>query len=219
MLLGTRNDLDYKLDRARYVLTNADGKVVPLPTRQTDFSHVSAGSTRKIYFAQGSRPCPPVMLCGKDRAEEPDTSAAEDTAADGAEDAAAAQLRTIRRQCGRNTADRPRRMTANTKKTPCDKMFVGACAVCKLEQLLKGALYLAQGSLDTEISDIHLRQPQGGTGPFVRVHCGHPGDSHEFAADCAAKGVSALVIQHDIDLSAMPGVTVVKVESSRYAMA
>ena len=40
-----------------------------------------------------------------------------------------------------------------------------------------------------------------------------------FAADCAAKGVSALVIQHDIDLSAMPGVTVVKVESSRYAMA
>ena len=44
-------------------------------------------------------------------------------------------------------------------------------------------------------------------------------DSHEFAADCAAKGVSALVIQHDIDLSAMPGVTVVKVESSRYAMA
>ena len=27
------------------------------------------------------------------------------------------------------------------------------------------------------------------------------------------------VIQHDIDLSAMPGVTVVKVESSRYAMA
>ena len=44
-------------------------------------------------------------------------------------------------------------------------------------------------------------------------------DSHEFAADCAAKGVSVLVIQHDIDLSAMPGVTVVKVESSRYAMA
>ncbi len=44
-------------------------------------------------------------------------------------------------------------------------------------------------------------------------------DSHEFAADCAAKGVSALVIQHDIDLTAVPGVTVVKVESSRYAMA
>ncbi len=28
-----------------------------------------------------------------------------------------------------------------------------------------------------------------------------------------------LVIQHDIDLSGLPGVTVVKVESSRYAMA
>ena len=48
---------------------------------------------------------------------------------------------------------------------------------------------------------------------------GNQRDSHEFAADCAAKGVSALVIQHDIDLSALPGVTVVKVESSRYAMA
>jgi len=44
----------------------------------------------------------------------------------------------------------------------------------KLEQLLEGVPFtLAQGSLDTEISD-HLRQPQGGTGPFVRVHRGHP---------------------------------------------
>ena len=30
MLLGTLNDLDYKLDRARYVLTNADGKGLSL---------------------------------------------------------------------------------------------------------------------------------------------------------------------------------------------
>lgn len=44
-------------------------------------------------------------------------------------------------------------------------------------------------------------------------------DSHEFAADCAAKGVSALVIQHDIDLTGLSGVTVIKVESSRLALA
>ena len=56
VLLGTRNDLDYKLDRARYVLTNADGKgCAPTDTGRLDFSHVSAGSTRKIYFAQGPR--------------------------------------------------------------------------------------------------------------------------------------------------------------------
>ena len=49
VLLGTRNDLDYKLDRARYVLTNADGKgCAPTDTGRLDFSHVSAGSTRKI---------------------------------------------------------------------------------------------------------------------------------------------------------------------------
>ncbi len=66
VLLGTRNDLDYNLDRARYVLTNADGKgCAPTDTGRLDFSHVSAGSTRKIYFAQASRPCPPVMLCRK----------------------------------------------------------------------------------------------------------------------------------------------------------
>ena len=65
----------------------------------------------------------------------------------------------------------------------------------------------------------HLRQPEGGPGLAFVCIVGTQRDSHEFAADCAAKGVSVLVIQHDIDLSAMPGVTVVKVESSRYAMA
>mgnify|MGYP004665192835 CR=1 FL=1 len=54
VLLGTSNDLDYKLDRARYVLTDADGKGCgPTDTGRLDFSHTSAGSTRKIYFAQG----------------------------------------------------------------------------------------------------------------------------------------------------------------------
>ena len=64
VLLGTLNDLDYKLDRARYVLTNADGKGCgPTDTGRLDFSHTSASSTRKIYFAQGEPPCPPAMWC------------------------------------------------------------------------------------------------------------------------------------------------------------
>ena len=45
------------------------------------------------------------------------------------------------------------------------------------------------------------------------------GTAIDLAADCVAKGVNTLVIQHDIDLSAMPDVNVIKVESSRYAMA
>ena len=60
VLLGTLNDLDYKLDRARYVLTDADGKgVSPTDTGGLDFSHVSAASTtRKFYLAQGAPTLP-----------------------------------------------------------------------------------------------------------------------------------------------------------------
>ena len=61
LLLGTLNDLDYKLDRARYMLNNEDGKgCAATDTGRLDFSHVSAGSTRKIYFAQGD----PVLPSG-----------------------------------------------------------------------------------------------------------------------------------------------------------
>ena len=90
----------------------------------------------------------------------------------------------------------------------------------KLEQLMEGVPFtLVQGSLDTEIADIIYDSRKAAPGLLFVCIVGTQRDSHTFAADCAAKGVSALVIQHDIDLSAMPGVTVVKVESSRYAMA
>ena len=78
VLLGTLNDLDYKLDRARYVLTNADGKGCgPTDTGRLDFSHTSASSTRKIYFAQGE-PTLPSGYVVPPKVEEP--APAEDTA-------------------------------------------------------------------------------------------------------------------------------------------
>ena len=90
----------------------------------------------------------------------------------------------------------------------------------KLEQLMEGVPYtLVQGSPETEINDIIYDSRKAAPGLLFVCIVGTQRDSHEFAADCAAKGVSALVIQHDIDLTAVPGVTVVKVESSRYAMA
>ena len=90
----------------------------------------------------------------------------------------------------------------------------------KLEQLMEGVPFtLVQGSLDTEIADIIYDSRKAAPGLLFLCIVGTQRDSHAFAADCAAKGVSALVIQHDIDLSTMPGVTVVKVENSRYAMA
>ena len=84
VLLGTLNDLDYKLDRARYVLTNADGKgVSATDTGGLDFSHVSAASTtRKFYLAQGTPTLPSGYVVPEKAPETPDAAAdtPEDTA-------------------------------------------------------------------------------------------------------------------------------------------
>ena len=119
VLLGTRNDLDYKLDRARYVLTNADGKgCAPTDTGRLDFSHVSAGSTRKIYFAQGEPALPSGYVVPEPeepaRTEEP---SADDTTADGAEDAAAQPAGDTAAAEETPLTD-PARMTANEIQDP-----------------------------------------------------------------------------------------------------
>lgn len=90
----------------------------------------------------------------------------------------------------------------------------------KLSQLVEGVPFtLVQGSLDTEIRDIVYDSRRAAPGLLFVCIVGTQRDSHAFAADCAAKGISALVIQHDIDLAAVPGVTVLRVENSRRAMA
>ena len=79
----------------------------------------------------------------------------------------------------------------------------------KLEQLMEGVPFtLVQGSLDTEIADIIYDSRKAAPGLLFVCIVGTQRDSHAFAADCAAKGVSALVIQHDIDLTVAPGETV-----------
>ena len=120
VLLGTLNDLDYKLDRARYVLTNADGKGCgPTDTGRLDFSHTSASSTRKIYFAQGE-PTLPSGYVVPPKAEEP--APAEDAAdstdstegvepTDTAEPAADADTEQL-------PLTHPDRMTANEEENP-----------------------------------------------------------------------------------------------------
>ena len=120
MLLGTLNDLDYKLDRARYVLTNADGKGCgPTDTGRLDFSHTSASSTRKIYFAQGE-PALPSGYVVPPKAEEPapaedaadSTESAESTdTADTTEPAADADTEQL-------PLTHPDRMTANEEENP-----------------------------------------------------------------------------------------------------
>ncbi len=120
VLLGTLNDLDYKLDRARYVLTNADGKGCgPTDTGRLDFSHTSAGSTRKIYFAQGE-PTLPSGYVVPPKAEEP--APAEDTA-DSTESTGGAEPTDTTEPAADADAEQlplthPDRMTADVEENP-----------------------------------------------------------------------------------------------------
>ena len=68
VLLGTLNELDYKLRLAKYVLLNEDGKgCSPTDTGMMDLSHLSASSSRKFRFAQGE----PTLPSGWTAPEEP----------------------------------------------------------------------------------------------------------------------------------------------------
>ena len=120
VLLGTLNDLDYKLDRARYVLTNADGKGCgPTDTGRLDFSHTSASSTRKIYFAQGE-PTLPSGYVVPPKAEEP--APAEDTADSTESTEGATPTDTAEPAADTDTGQlpltHPDRMTANVEENP-----------------------------------------------------------------------------------------------------
>ena len=120
VLLGTLNDLDYKLDRARYVLTNADGKGCgPTDTGRLDFSHTSASSTRKIYFAQGE-PTLPSGYVVPPKAEEP--APAEDTA-DSTDSAESTDTADTTEPAAETDTEQlplthPDRMTANEEENP-----------------------------------------------------------------------------------------------------
>lgn len=68
VLLGTLNELDYKLRLAKYVLLNEDGKgCSPTDNGMLDLSHLSASSSRKFRFAQGE----PTLPSGWTAPEEP----------------------------------------------------------------------------------------------------------------------------------------------------
>lgn len=92
-----------------------------------------------------------------------------------------------------------------------------------LKQLTKGLDFtLVQGDLHTEVSGIYYDSRKvTANGLFVCI-VGTQRDSHEYAADVARAGASVVVIQHDLPaevLAAMPEVTVLRFESTRYALA
>ena len=85
VLLGTLNELDYKLKLAQHVLLNEDGKgCAATDTGTLDFTHISMSSTRKFTFAQGE----PELPSGYIVPEPIEPVTADDTAADAEADPA-----------------------------------------------------------------------------------------------------------------------------------
>ena len=93
----------------------------------------------------------------------------------------------------------------------------------RLKQLLKGlSCTLVQGDLNAEVKDIYYDSRKIAPGGLFVCIVGTQRDSHDLAADAAAKGAGVLAIQHPLDdagLAGMPGVTVVQFEHTRYALA
>lgn len=90
----------------------------------------------------------------------------------------------------------------------------------KLEQLLKGLEYtLVQGSLDAEVTAIENDSRKVVEGALFFCISGAVFDGHQYAEEVAGKKASVLVVEKDIDTKNIGEVTVVKVESTRYAMA
>ena len=89
VLLGTLNELDYKLKLAQHVLLNADGSgCAATDTGMLDFTHISMSSTRKFTFAQGEPKLPSGYVVPEPAAED---TAAGDAAAEPPADGAAEQ--------------------------------------------------------------------------------------------------------------------------------
>ena len=66
-----------------------------------------------------------------------------------------------------------------------------------LKQLLKNLDYtLVQGCLNTEVTDIYYDSRKVTPGGLFVCIVGTQRDSHDYAADVAAKGAAVLAIQH-----------------------
>ena len=74
-----------------------------------------------------------------------------------------------------------------------------------LKQLVKGLRYrLVQGSLNTDVCDIFYDSRKVCPGGLFVCIVGTQRDSHDFAADVAARGAAVLVVQHELEASVKP---------------
>lgn len=116
VLLGTVNELDYKLECAHYVLTNTDGKGCgPTETGRLDLSHSSARNNPKSYFARGEPILPSGYVVPVKTVEPTDTDSADSTAA---EESGTAVQPTEESATDEVPLTDPARMTANVDEDP-----------------------------------------------------------------------------------------------------
>ena len=70
----------------------------------------------------------------------------------------------------------------------------------KCEELLKGLTFeCIRGSIDREIKEVVHDSRKIAEGCLFICICGYNADGHDFAAEAAAKGAAALVVQKEVD--------------------
>ncbi len=88
-----------------------------------------------------------------------------------------------------------------------------------LEDLLKKIEFtLVQGNLETEVLDVCNDSRKVTKGALFFCITGAVFDGHQYVKDVVEKQASVLVIEKDVDLTVCKNVTVIKVDSTRYAM-
>ena len=88
----------------------------------------------------------------------------------------------------------------------------------KLEKLLERLQYdVVQGSAGTEVTTLINDSRKVEKGSVFVCISGAVSDGHRYIPDVAEKGAAAVVVERDVD--APEGMTVIRVEDTRYALA
>ncbi len=89
-----------------------------------------------------------------------------------------------------------------------------------LETLLKGLDYkCVEGDIRTEVTGLSYDSRKVGEGEVFFCIDGVVHDGHSYAGEVVQKGAAALVVEHEVEVGGDCGVTIIMVESVRYAMA
>ncbi len=90
----------------------------------------------------------------------------------------------------------------------------------KCEDLLKGISYeCIRGNLNREVKEVVYDSRKISKDCLFICICGYNVDGHSFAGEAARKQAAVIVVQKDVEIPEESGVTVIKVENTRYAMA